>query len=1383
MPNIKFLQGKLASLPSKITEGQVYFAYEDVKDGNNVVGYKGSIYIDKDSSTRVKMTANADVAATANKALNDYDGKDIRRYLVSAEQTIGSDKSRTFTFKTGSDSETKLAIPVAGNVDSGLITNLDQTLYGFKRMALRAKPCAIVGSDTANTNGWYKVADSTMKGYGNTDIIYLVQEGYGRNSGGILHVQMRSDNTSIQTYGIKWLVRQEGLFSDMIRITISGMKWTMYAYRGISQYGRLSFTELSHNSIGGDAPSYTVNYYNSTTKESTEPTASVTSSDGGLVAAANKAYVDSSNQNIVNTYIKALAFTDYGTKLEPTLGSGTKGAKIALPVAGTGSAGIVTTGDQTFAGKKTFKGIEVNNSAGFNYSAIEAATNNSSRVIWFARNDSNGIPCYNTNFTYNPATKTLNAENINGTAAKATADAGNRNIANTYAKYNGFSFVAGTDNITMKATAGSGTVNNSAGVIPAANTSAAGVVTTGAQTFNGNKTFNNSIVVNDCLISKAITNTNITKLILLSTPQENIGDTSHTTSVYFKALLKWICSNYPNKIECTFLGRVTPNSVANTFIFIYNTSQIDATSGLPQYSSGSYTHLGGNIYTFGTYNYAFYFRESLMSDSKYAGSASSGGAATSANKLNTNAGSATLPVYFSNGIPVSCSTNLGVSITGNAASATKLTSSAGSATQPIYFKDGKPVVTTYSLNATIKAGVSNRIAFYSGNNEISSTNYLKYYTATNSKKANQTILRIWGTTYGNDATTTISGKASSLNWNDGGPQIQFSTSEAGSQDGALIFTDHDSAGVGASFHFVSNQSEWSVVSKNFVAKTRIIIGQEAHTSNNQGYNLYVNGTEYINGILTAVGDCKFIAHDNEFNFVPTLKASTSVWLNYRQTGGQPTDGNFIINEYIFGNGANKALASIKDGLFSGAATYVRDSNNKTNNISITYSKAGQASTSWLASWNGYELGCISPANITAGKATKLATARTITLSGAVTGSGSFDGSGNLTITTTTNHTHSYLPLNGGTLTGKLIIQGNAESQPLMVRNIVGSEGNSTVGPLYLQYGAGHPINLGKTGAYNISADGSTYSGTSAKANQLTTARTISLGGLSSGSVSFNGTSNVTINNWGYGNYKYVTTDSTDAPYYRVATTSTTASYTDRSMVFVIDSGYEDGGFGIVKVVLRTDTITAANNTHGRVTWLARQGFSANQLILKVTTQANGTQYADLYFKATGTYNACNIVVLEMGGRGISGQAWIMTNPSSEAARASMNIRTYTNEYVGYDAGNVNYSSLAYQATKLQTARNINGTSFDGTADIVTAKWGNGRTFQVKDSATTYAGDSVTVDGSAGVVLKMPAHGKFVSGLDIGNGTSTGSTINFYPASTSSIGCKIVAYSDRIEFVF
>lgn len=50
----------------------------------------------------------------------------------------------------------------------------------------------------------------------------------------------------------------------------------------------------------------------------------------------------------------------------------------------------------------------------------------------------------------------------------------------------------------------------------------------------------------------------------------------------------------------------------------------------------------------------------------YAGSSSAGGAATSANKLNTNAGSATQPVYFSGGVPVACTHTLGKSVPADA---------------------------------------------------------------------------------------------------------------------------------------------------------------------------------------------------------------------------------------------------------------------------------------------------------------------------------------------------------------------------------------------------------------------------------------------------------------------------------------------------------------------------------------------------------------------------------------------------------------------------------------------------------------------------------------------------------------------------------------------
>lgn len=50
----------------------------------------------------------------------------------------------------------------------------------------------------------------------------------------------------------------------------------------------------------------------------------------------------------------------------------------------------------------------------------------------------------------------------------------------------------------------------------------------------------------------------------------------------------------------------------------------------------------------------------------YAGSSSAGGAATSAAKLNTNAGSATQPVYFTGGVPKACTYTLAKSVPSNA---------------------------------------------------------------------------------------------------------------------------------------------------------------------------------------------------------------------------------------------------------------------------------------------------------------------------------------------------------------------------------------------------------------------------------------------------------------------------------------------------------------------------------------------------------------------------------------------------------------------------------------------------------------------------------------------------------------------------------------------
>lgn len=384
---------------------------------------------------------------------------------------------------------------------------------------------------------------------------------------------------------------------------------------------------------------------------------------------ADKALKDSSGSDIRETYLSNLEYTDDGKQIILIKGSGNNQTKVALPIASTTKSGIITVEDQSFSGTKTFTTINSTNltvtgSGGFSYTGIETATGDKARPVWFAYDGVNGKPVVDTNFTYNPATQTLEVANLLGTAKKAINDNNEQDICSTYVKYKSIKFSAVSDKVYLlesnganSATAVSGP-DISTAIIPAATDKAAGVITTGIQTFSGNKTFNDSVTINDCLTSKNINNTIITKLTLFSTPRiEN-----SSTSAYFKELLKWICINYTNKVDYLFKGRVAPNSFGSVNIFIYNTDDVDSTTGLPKFSSGTYTQVGGTIYTFGTNNYVFYFRTGFMTDDNYAGSESVGGAAISANKLNTDAGSLIQPVYFLDGKPTACTYTLEKSV-------------------------------------------------------------------------------------------------------------------------------------------------------------------------------------------------------------------------------------------------------------------------------------------------------------------------------------------------------------------------------------------------------------------------------------------------------------------------------------------------------------------------------------------------------------------------------------------------------------------------------------------------------------------------------------------------------------------------------------------------
>lgn len=64
--------------------------------------------------------------------------------------------------------------------------------------------------------------------------------------------------------------------------------------------------------------------------------------------------------------------------------------------------------------------------------------------------------------------------------------------------------------------------------------------------------------------------------------------------------------------------------------------------------------------------------------------------------------------------------------------------------------------------------------------------------------------------------------------------------------------------------------------------------------------------------------------------------------------------------------------------------------------------------------------------------------------------------------------------------------------------------------------------------------------------------------------------------------------------------------------------------------------------------------------------------------------------------------------------------------------------MANSAQKLSTPRSINGSTFDGTASITTAKWGTARNIGILSNDGTSTPSTVSVDGSGNVNLRLPA---------------------------------------------
>jgi hypothetical protein len=290
------------------------------------------------------------------------------------------------------------------------------------------------------------------------------------------------------------------------------------------------------------------------------------------------------------------------------------------------------------------------------------------------------------------------------------------------------------------------------------------------------------------------------------------------------------------------------------------------------------------------------------------------------------------------------------------------------------------------------------------------------------------------------------------------------------------------------------------------------------------------------------------------------------------------------------------------------------------------------------------------------------------------------------------------------------------------------------------------------------AGSSSSGGAANSANKLATARTVSGGTDITLSFNYDGSGNSSANIGFYGSAASVG-DKNNYPFHRFAKLDTIASsYSDRSTTFFISQDYSGGGFGIVRIVLRTNNNSSVSSVE--VKWLVRCGLNADSVQVGLYN-VFGKTYADAFFKTGGSYAGTYFRAIASGARGNATRTWVMINSSEvsgttttdaktstecyvtiAAAGTKLHNQAYTNIVSGVDSGSTSYANsagsansvawgnvtgkpstfapsshthnyagsssaggAATSANKLSTPRKIGNASFDGTADITLSQMG------------------------------------------------------------------------------
>lgn len=224
-------------------------------------------------------------------------------------------------------------------------------------------------------------------------------------------------------------------------------------------------------------------------------------------------------------------------------------------------------------------------------------------------------------------------------------------------------------------------------------------------------------------------------------------------------------------------------------------------------------------------------------------------------------------------------------------------------------------------------------------------------------------------------------------------------------------------------------------------------------------------------------------------------------------------------------------------------------------------------------------------------------------------------------------------------------------------------------------------------------------GNAATATKLETARTIATTGDIVSSGTFDGSNNLTLSTRRRGASVGQSTNATANPWYKVASTTLSASYNDRWITFLVNGAYNDfkTKMGILKAQFRTN----GNGLweYGGLWWeLFTTDINLDNFVLAYKNNESSVT-VEIWCKVAAAYNGYHFEVLGEGSRdGRNSREWTLYTTWTAGSQASLPDGYTTIISTASTLGNWT-SGNAGTATKLKTSRQINTVDFDGSVNI------------------------------------------------------------------------------------